>query len=738
MKKRILIAVLALLLFGLPNVMAARGWSPQSYEVERTSRWVSGVAFREVIELSTPYYTILHDLDRGGTISMIRLTHGQANNLLVAPIESRVQLTSENEGEANQQNAGTERIYRDIHDRSPDVTHTKSGQWETIAVEASLLDERGEDSGLRTKTIYTYRWGYIKVHKEIIVDSDSVRARSLSVFSTVLDPSLSWYGYRPGVRELMDPNLFSWRSGQIRQWGRIRPGTHFDLPLATKQLPRYLVFANHGVEGIEWFMADDLRQWDYQMTGIPGTGYCTAQASTDPLGVEISIYPVALSSRYELPKGGAVPLRGTYSFDYYIGIPILEGHAHNPWFNKSYAVNKGNWVTEEQIRKNAGDGVVTMHLHNDGDHHGDGLFWRDGSYPPYPAEEMKKMDQTIALIHKHGMKTAPYFSNHELHQSTDEFKRHGREWGRIVDDQGNLRPNYYYGAHMCLKSGWLDFLKFSIDRVLKNHDFDGVYYDWNIAMFCNNPLHVGQDSNGVSSDKGLGAIALSETAHWDMEELLELVEWTRARVGPEGIIILHNTLVPMFATENFANYVVGMEFSYGKLSVSVPHPRDLPLEWNFAGARPRTVIGYGTIARGAPQRLFKAHAVTTLMTSVAPWPVSDEAIELYKVLEPLGDLEAYQFQDFRNSAVTIDSLNAVSAVYSKPGEAYILLANLDGDAKTINCSVAPERLANPFSLVAEAELVAEQNRLPLDPRKLTTVGEEVRLPADGVLVLHIR
>jgi hypothetical protein len=194
----------------------------------------------------------------------------------------------------------------------------------------------------------------------------------------------------------------------------------------------------------------------------------------------------------------------------------------------------------------------------------------------------------------------------------------------------------------------------------------------------------------------------------------------------------------MFATENFSNYIVGMEFSYGKLSVSVPHPRDLPLEWNFAGARPRTVIGYGTIARGAPKRLFRAHAVTTLMTSVAPWPVSEEAIGLYKILTPLGDLEDYQFEDFRNSAVKISSPNAVSAIYSKPGEAYVLVANLNGEAETVTCTVAPEKFASPFGLVAEAELMGGNNRLPLDPRKLTSLGEEIRLPADGVLLLHLR
>ena len=40
----------------------------------------------------------------------------------------------------------------------------------------------------------------------------------------------------------------------------------------TRYIPRYLALVNPGIEGIEWFVSDDLEQWDYQMTGQPGTG----------------------------------------------------------------------------------------------------------------------------------------------------------------------------------------------------------------------------------------------------------------------------------------------------------------------------------------------------------------------------------------------------------------------------------------------------------------------------------
>ncbi len=736
LNKRLLIfaGVLALVQCGVVIAQAdagSRAWWPGQYTVSENK--AAGT-----LVLATPYYTIQHDLRRGGNISSIKLTHGRAKNLLVTPIESRVHLGTSHATDARRRGNQSKFFYSDRNDSSAAVSHRREGDSLFVTVEARLVNAHGEASGIITKTTYAYHWGYIKVHKEFVFPRQPRKVRGLAVLSAVFDASLSHYGYRPGLGELMDPDLFSCRNGQIRHWGRIRAGTHFDLPFRTRQLPRYLVLANQGIEGIEWFMSDDLSQWDYQMTGQPGTGFTEIRPSTDPLGVAVSIYPLMLSSHYDLAKGGAAPLTGVYAFDYYLGLPILEGHAWNPWLNRVFRANGGKWVSEEQIRRNAAHGVVTMHLHNDGDSNRDGLFWRDGAYPPYPPAEMKKMDHTVALIHRYGMKTAPYFSCHELYQSTDAFKEHGREWGRIVDTQGNLRPNYYFGAHMCLKSGWLKYLESRVDQVLKNHDFDGIYYDWNIAMFCNNPLHVGKKTTGLSPKKGLALPAFSPTAHWDIDELIELVEWTRKRVGPEGLLMLHNTLVPMFATENFANYVVGMEFSYGKVSLAMPRPDELPLEWNFVGARPRGVIGYGTVDRQASEDLRKAFALTTLLSSVAPWPATDDALAVFNILKPLGDLEQYRFEDYRNRVVITDGQpSPFSAVYSKPGEAYVLLANLDREPRTVRCVIAPDELAQPLSFLTRAEIVDEDRHLALDPKRLTTQGEQIRLPALGAVLLHI-
>jgi len=706
-----------------------RGWQPQPYRVERNeSRLV----------LSTRYYTIEHSLKKGGALARISLAHGRAANLLVAPMESRVRLVRRGTGDAAAQFGRTGgEVYSDVNDPAPNVTHSRSGSAEVVTVDAALADAQGGTSGIRVKTTYQYRWGYIKIRKQFTI-AEARDVVSLGVLSALLDPSLSDYGHRPAAMEEMGNNPFAWTNGQIRGWGKMRPGTHLDLPFRTRFVPRYLVLANPGIEGIEWFVSDDLAQWDYQIAGRPGTGFCEVGASTDPLAVRVSAEPLSLPYNSLLAKGGYQTLKGAYTFDYYIGVPVLEGHAQKPWLHESargIRNRDGAYLTEADVARWASSGIREVTIHNDGDAFKDGLFWRDGSYPPYPPQMMKRMDALIDWCRKHGIRIAPYFSNHELHQSTQEFKEHGEEWGRKPDDQGNQRPNTYYGSHMCLKSGWLDFLKFCIDRVLKNHRFDGVYYDWNIAMFCNNPLHTGRKPAGGPDGKGLASLAISETGHWDIDELIQLMEWTRQRIGPDGLLIVHNTLVPMFTTENFADHVVGLEFGYGRVSLSMPPLSDLPLEWSWAGARSRAAINVGTVADNAPPHVVRQHALAGLMTAVTPWRANPDAIEFVGRLKPLGDIEHYKFEDWRNKAVRLDGDNLATAVYSRDGEAFLLLANFSAEAKRARCTVRPEALPYPIPRARSAEIVGGA---VVDQFRLFGEGEVITLPANDVVLMRIR
>ncbi len=678
---------------------------PQAYSVQRDSG--SGL-----LTLSTPYYQVQHDLKRGGAISSIRLAHGRATNLLVQPIAARVR---------DDQGA----VFTELPDSAPRVTQRRDQLTEIVSVESRLLDAQGRVSALRLKTDFEYHWGYIRVHREFVLPSGTFQARELCALSTVLASSLSDFGYRDGRTEQEGEPPFSFGSCH---WGKLKIQSPSNPVLNLSQLPRYVMFADAGVEGLEWFMSSSLSQWDLQLTGRRGQGRCLLESSQEPSGFAFSLSPFQSTN-------ASISMTNTCAFDFYLGLPISEGHANKPWFHSSFNRNRGNWVTPEQVQSWARQGIQTVHCHNDGDAYGDGLFWHDGSYPPYP--DMENYDKVIAECHKAGIRVATYFSNKELHPSTKEFQEHGVDWARM-DLKGNLQHNFLrekseFGAQMCLRSGWLKFLEFSIDRVLTNHALDGVYYDWNVPLLCSNPRH------------GNKAAGPAEAAHWDVDELLQLMEWTRNRVGPKGLVILHNTTTPMFAMENFANYIVGNEWGYGKWVNDAPALQDLPLEWRLAGARSRGVISYGQIAGDAPRRLHRLFAIEALLNGATPWPASPETFELFPILKPVGEVETCRFADWRNQAVALEGTRCASAIYSRPGESFILLANMTNVAQDVQCTIHPDRLPYPMAAPTAATLHRLGSNNPpaqaapsaVDVRELTGSGARVSIPADSVILLQM-
>lgn len=679
-----------------PAPKVPRTW-PQAYSVERDE--ASGT-----LTLRTPYYTVQQDLHQGGAITRIALTHGKAANLLVRPLETRVR--DENG-----------MVLTDLNDAAPIVAHRHEGLNEIVTVQCVPKDRAGRGSGLQVKTTLEYRWGYIKIRKELLAPAGA-RVREICPVSTVLAPSLCHYGYREGITEEENAPPFSFGSNR---WGRLRLGDPSDQPLQTRYVPRSMILVDPGIEGLEWFVGSDLSPWELQLTGRRGKGQCLLDRHQDPPGLALSISPV-------WSPEAAVSLPAACVFDFYVAFPLVEGRAQRPWLHTTFNRNRGQWVSTEEIRGWAEKGIQTVHCHNDGDYYDDGLFWRDGSYPPYP--DMDRYDKVLTDCRRVGIRTATYFSNKELHPSTKEFQAHGDSWGR-KDRQGNLRHNFYrpkseFGAQMCLRSGWLEFLKFSIDRVLKNHPLDGVYYDWNVALFCANPAHEANHDHGAQA-KG----------HWDMDELLELMEWTRRRVGPGGLIIVHNTTTPMFAVENLADYVVATEWGYRKWTDRAPDLQDLPLEFSLAGAIPRGVISYGVLDRDAPRRLHRLFAIEALLSGVTPWPASEETFALAALLKALGDPGDYRFADWRNPAVRLSHPRCAAAVYSRPGEAFLLVANLDPEPREVTCVLHPERLPHPLANPTSATRLAA-TASSLDVRQLVGEGLKMVLPGDDVVLIQVR
>ena len=127
----------------------------------------------------------------------------------------------------------------------------------------------------------------MRIRKELVFPETPVRAREVCAFATVLPSSLTDLGHREGTTESEGAPPFSF--GSCR-WGKVG-GTTSGPALSTPHVPRYLVFADPGVEGLEWFVGSDLSQWEVRLAGRRGAGLCVVEPCSDPAGVSVRVVP---------------------------------------------------------------------------------------------------------------------------------------------------------------------------------------------------------------------------------------------------------------------------------------------------------------------------------------------------------------------------------------------------------------------------------------------------------------
>ena len=118
------------------------------------------------------------------------------------------------------------------------------------------------------------------------------------------------------------------------------------------------------------------------------------------------------------------------------------------------------------------------------------------------------------------------------------------------------------------------------------------------------------------------------------------------------------------------------------------------------------------------------------------------------LLKPLGDIGSYRFADWRNQAVTLSDARCASAVYSRAGEAYLLLANLDQNPREVTCVLHPEQLPYPLAHpVTASQLPAtaapsgtrdQRDASSLDVRQLIGEGLKIAIPGDDAILIQIR
>lgn len=477
------------------------------------------------------YIRCIHDLNCGGEMTEAVVKHGSGKNLFARPQATIIGIIEN----------GIYHCFRS--DRKPvkNFELLEQNGNPVLKFRLRLHDDSGKVlNGLEVIHQVEYTpWGEA-LHRVTLAASHRINNLGMVQIGT-LWPSKYFDSF--AVQESLNATGDPYMGNRVKSWLPLTGGKHRNDRNAyfSRWLPVATTVLKSGVDGFQFTLGDDLEQWDSIGGTLPGfqMGYFSFNSNTD--SYELRFAP--LDSRRE-----GQYLDGEKHFDFSLAFPHVRKKIV-PLIPCAGAVHKGaksfekRWPDKEKFARWKEAETAVLRIHNDGDLFGNGIFWRSTSYPPYPPDEMVKMDNTIQRFHELGISVVPYFSLHEYHPEAPCFNEHAQEWGRIAAENDGIIPSYfttgYYGYQMCLRSDWFEKRRDTIDEVLTKHDFDGVYYDWCIGMECLNPLHGHR--------------------HRDMRKLLKLLEWSHERVGNDGELYLHLTYNPNLTAENMASLVLTEE-----------------------------------------------------------------------------------------------------------------------------------------------------------------------------------
>lgn len=607
------------------------------------------------VVVSCQYWQVRHGSSCGGNIAGILFPHGSGRNIFAAPVSTQVGLFAK----------GTFPTFENAADSSPRLTHGAAGEIVYVESESALAGPKGDHLPAKVRHRFEYHpWGYIRQRVSVQCLKPIPDVWQVQIARPVVARHLDEFTYR---RSPIEAESWSMSCG-IPRWFQLHGGEDFNDQGAAMagNLPLHFIFLQRGVEGFDWFMAANIDQWRRQMLDIPHVNQFRVGYRADLDGYEVRICPADYWH-------ATTTLKGTYAFDFFMGLPFVRdrvrplvrcigglleqraGRAH-PEFPAT--------ATIEQFGRHK---VELTRLHNDGPAP-DGIFWRDCAYPPYPSKRMRAMDRCIHRLHRNDVKVVPYFSLHEWHPDAAPFLKMAPKWRRAIDRKStmlhNKTPVGEFGAQMCLRSDWLPFRKKTIDVVLKNHAFDGVYYDWTFALPC---VHSGH----------------APYLHWDVEEFIDLLEWTRERVGPAGVMYLHMSGMPFIVAENMATSILTLEeFAPHKV-----HPDMFPPNAQFMKTCP-----HGVLVAGQSVREPKRFTLCALLNNVSPDSRDPQVLAAFKTLAGIDFTRYRHFENHHTKAIQVSSPDVRVAMYWNEDEALVLLANLAPQPRAFTWKLLPEHL----------------------------------------------
>jgi len=614
-----------------------------------------------LIVIENEFVRWAHDPAHGGEVSEAIVKNGSGQNLLVYPQSSACGFWSPPYPRGYDM-----RRTNETKADSFEVTEREDG---SVFVEftSGLCSKDGQAPlhGITVHHTVDYHTDGLAAHTvtfklEWDIDLGCIQVGNLSIRNTM--NTLGIRQCKFGTYPPEGQNPIRWFPLQLNKWIGWYPV--YDSCL----MPLSVLFLENGLEGIQISRGDDLGAWENLSSTATNTlEYQSYQIYAGaPCKYYDSVFSPLTGSKLSKVK------KGEYTFTYTLALPYVKKNIVPLTQGGSFLVGntfETRWPTGEQIRHMHETGMDLLRLHNDGDRFRNGIFWRDAAYPPYPEDEMKKMDHALGLASKYGVSVVPYFSAKEYHPEVPGFQENAGSFFRQAFPGSDEKLTTYcggnsiFGVQMCLESGWFDMRKDSICAALDNHAFNGMYFDWCMGTECINPAH----NHG--------------RRHWDNDKLTELIEWSRAKAGPQGKLYLHLTGVPALHLENMADMVLTEENPYSEIFPEMFSPHV-----HFLNVAPRSICimlsGEGVLKKLALAALLH-HATLTHSGGkiLSEFYSSNKAI--------FDSFTEYERHTAPGEGITrTDSRKAGMSLYwKKNGEGLALLANLSDEVQTIDWAI---------------------------------------------------
>ena len=579
-----------------------------------------------------------HD-PQDGSLTGAYVLNDSDENILVEPLGFQMVLENEDGSLEVYESTGGTTINLSLYDDGINMAHALK----------NVRTGEGLPDVILNHAIHYGKWGDVEHRLALVVNKPIKNLRRLSPVVLKTTDKFDTYG----AKEMRACGNDKWGLNGVADW----------LPLKTdkeeiyrcSRVPLYMLLFERGGAGIEYCMMSDISQWE--ALGEKQSGVLIHNKEKHSYEFTVSAYDSAEKSTLE----------GTYHFDYRLTLPFIHKKmcpirpAESMCYYERGSANR--WPTEADFQSMQDAGYTLLKIHNDCDNCHDGIFWRDAVYPPYPPAVMKQMDDSLAQAAKHGMKVVPYISMKEMHPEAPWFKDYSLEWAKLNEPNAPIWITSWgdlvFGGVMCLKSGWLEKRKATIKQILDNHAFKGIYFDWCTALECNNNRHFAKH-------------------HWDIDEQIDLLKWTRELVGPDGEIYLHMTHVPLLVAENMATLLLTEESVQPVINATMFTPHV-----NFMNTAPRSVCNM--LENRTPENNRKV-AMAALLHHASVAIKDDATIGLYKEnREWMEAVTQYERHHAPGEGYTsADNPNVgVSFYESRDGSSMAVLANLSTEIVTV-------------------------------------------------------